>query len=177
MDERCLSLVEAALFMESAGANVEVLSEATQCTKEDVLEALAALRARYESVSYGVSLFENDGKWILAPKSDAWEVIKARYGKRQSSITKSTLTTLAIIAYSQPITRAQIESLRGVNIDGSMQRLRELDFVEEVGKLDAPGKPTLYGTTKEFLKAFSLKSIKDLPQLDEKEEERWSLAR
>lgn len=177
MDTRCVTLVEAALFMETSGATSDLLAQITGCDISDINDALTALHEKYENKDSGIALFESGGKWTLAPKTDCWEVIKARYSKRQPIITKSTLTTLAIIAYSQPVTRTQIESLRGVNVDGSMQRLRELKLIMEVGKLDAPGKPALYGTTKEFLKAFSLKSIKDLPQLDESEEERWSLAR
>lgn len=177
MDVKCVALVEAALFMETAGATVKLLCEVTGRAKSDVESAITILKEKYDDAGSGIALFENGDKWILAPKGESWDVIKDRYSKRQASITKSTLTTLAIIAYSQPVTRAQIESLRGVNIDGSMQRLRELRLITEVGKLDAPGKPVLYGTTKEFLRAFSLKSIKDLPQLDETEEERWSLAR
>ena len=85
--------------------------------------------------------------------------------------------TLAIIAYSQPITRAEIEQLRGVGVDNMIRLLIERNLIKEVGKKEAPGRPTLFGTTKEFLKLFRLNSIADLPKLDEDEQERFELAR
>ncbi|MCX8013569.1 MAG: SMC-Scp complex subunit ScpB, partial [Rectinema sp.] len=82
--------------------------------------------------------------------------------------------TLAIIAYSQPITRAEIEAIRGVNVDAMIRLLLSRNLIQEVGKRDAPGKPMQYGTTQEFLKYFRLDSIADLPRLDEIEDARFS---
>ena len=101
-----------------------------------------------------------------------------RYGKKnEGRLSKAAIETLSIIAYSQPVTRAEIESIRHVNADNMMRVLLERKFIKEVGKKDVPGKPVMYGTTKEFLEFFHLQSIADLPQLDEKESERFELAR
>ena len=96
---------------------------------------------------------------------------------RELSYLVDSFLTLSIIAYSQPITRAEIESIRHVNADNMMRLLLDRKFIKEVGKKDIPGKPVLYGTTNEFLEFFHLQSIADLPQLDEKESERFELAR
>ena len=87
------------------------------------------------------------------------------------------METLAIIAYSQPITRAEIEALRGVSADNMIRILLERNLIKEVGKKDVPGKPVQFGTTKDFLRLFRLNSIADLPKLDETESERFELAR
>jgi segregation and condensation protein B len=87
------------------------------------------------------------------------------------------METLSIIAYSQPITRAEIEAIRGVSADNMIRLLAERNLIKEVGKKDAPGKPVQFGTTKEFLKFFRLNSISDLPKLEETESERFELAR
>ena len=87
------------------------------------------------------------------------------------------METLAIIAYSQPITRAEIEQIRGVGVDNMIRLLIERQLIKEVGRRDTPGRPVEFGTTKEFLKFFRLNSIAELPQLDEKENERFVLAR
>ena len=87
------------------------------------------------------------------------------------------METLSIIAYSQPITRAEIEAIRGVSADNMIRLLADRNLIKEVGKKDAPGKPVQFGTTKEFLKFFRLNSISDLPKLEETESERFELAR
>ena len=123
-------------------------------------------------------LIQISGGWILSPKKELWEYLKDRYGKKnENKLSKSAMETLSIIAYSQPITRAEIENIRGVSADNMVRLLIEKNLVREVGKKDIPGKPIQYGTTKEFLKFFRMNSIADLPKLDEVESERFELAR
>ena len=118
------------------------------------------------------------GGWVLTPKKDLWDFLKERYGKKnEGKLSRSALETLSIIAYSQPITRAEIEAIRGVSADNMVRLLMERNLIKETGKKDIPGKPIQYGTTKEFLKFFRLNSISDLPKLDETESERFELAR
>ena len=113
----------------------------------------------------------NDGKTYK-------DILKEVYGsKREGKLSKSAMETLAIIAYSQPITRAEIEQIRGVGVDNMIRLLIERNLIREVGKKEAPGRPVLFGTTKEFLKLFRLNSISELPKLDEDEQERFELAR
>jgi len=89
-------------------------------------------------------------------------------------LSRAAMETLAIIAYSQPITRAEIEAIRGVNVDAMIRLLLEKNLIAEIGKRDVPGKPMQYGTTQEFLRCFGLNSIEDLPKLDEVENTRFS---
>ena len=107
-----------------------------------------------------------------------WGFLKDRYGKKnEGRLSRAAMETLSIIAYSQPVTRAEIEAIRGVSADNMIRLLIEKDLIKEVGKKDVPGKPAMFGTTKEFLKIFRLNSIADLPKLDETERERFELAR
>lgn len=177
MDARNVAILESILFMESAGASVDLLCEVSKLSQEEVGGCIRALQQKYMAIDSGLSISESNGKWLLTPKKECWDAISFRYAKKETRLSRSALETLAIVAYSQPITKAEIESLRGVNVDPMMRLLRELKFIKEVGKKDIPGKPVLFGTTAEFLKAFSLKSISDLPKLDEVDEARFTLAR
>jgi segregation and condensation protein B len=113
---------------------------------------------------------------IIIPKKTNWENLKERYGKKnESRLSRAAMETLAIIAYSQPITRSEIEAIRGVQADNMIRLLTEKNLIREMGKKDVPGKPIQYGTSREFLKAFRLGSIADLPKLDESEAERFEL--
>ena len=130
----------------------------------------------YASPSRGLEPIKSGGGWILAPKAELWEVLKERYGKKnENRLSRAAIETLSIIAYSQPITRSEVEAIRGVSADGMVRFLLEKEFIKEVGKKEAPGRPVQYGTTKEFLKYFRLGSIADLPKLDELESERFGL--
>ena len=118
------------------------------------------------------------GGWSLVPKKELWQVLRERYGsKSEGKLSRSAMETLSIIAYSQPITRGEIEAIRGVSADNMIRLLSDRNLIKEVGKKDVPGKPVLFGTTKEFLKFFRLNSISELPKLDEDEAERFELAR
>jgi segregation and condensation protein B len=113
---------------------------------------------------------------MISPKFDYWNSLKDRYGKKnEAKISRAAMETLAIVAYSQPITRAEIENIRGVSADNMMRLLLEKGLVRGMGKKDVPGKPVLYGTTKEFLKLFRLNSIADLPKLSESDMEKFEL--
>jgi segregation and condensation protein B len=113
---------------------------------------------------------------MISPKREYWDNLKDRYGKKNDSrLSKAALETLAIVAYSQPVTRAEIEQIRGVSADNMIRLLMEKTLVRETGKKDAPGKPVQYGTTREFLKFFRLESIADLPKLSESENDRFEL--
>ena len=115
------------------------------------------------------------GGYIFAPKKDLWEFLKARYGKKnENRLSRAALETLSIIAYSQPITRGEIENIRGVAADNMIRLLLSRTLIREAGKKDAPGKPIQYGTTREFLKLFRLASIADLPKLEEGDRERFA---
>jgi segregation and condensation protein B len=168
------AIVEAVLLLENEPVEAKKLSAITGLSAEAVEAAIAMLRQELETDQHGLEIVEIGGGYALAPKKDLWESLRIRYGKSaENRLSKAALETLAIIAYSQPITRAEIESIRGVSADGMIKLLVQRQFIKEVGKKDVPGKPVQYGTTKEFLKAFRLSTIADLPKLDGLERERF----
>ena len=170
--------IESILFLESEPLNIRALAAKAQLSDEVVEKCIENLIEKYKDESCGVELSMITGGYCLTPKKEYWEVLKEYYGsKRDGKLSKSAMETLSIIAYSQPITRSEIEAIRGVGVDAAMRLLIERNLVKEVGKKDAPGRPTQFGTTKEFLKVFRLNSIADLPKLDEDEAERFELAR
>lgn len=177
MEKEC-ALVEAVLFLESEPLNEKALASVTQLAVEVVQKCLVLLKEKYGQENSGVELAQIGGGWVLTPKKDLWNTLKERYGnKNGGKLSRSAIETLSIIAYSQPITRAEIEAIRGVAADNMIRLLVERNLIKEVGRKDVPGKPVQYGTTKEFLKFFRLNSIADLPKLDEEESERFELAR
>ena len=172
------ALCETILFLESEPLTVKVLSNKAQLSDEVVEKCLEHLKEKYAAENSGIELSMVTGGWCITPKKEYWELLKEFYGsKRDGRLSKSAMETLAIIAYSQPITRAEVEQLRGVGVDNMIRLLLERNLIKEVGKKEVPGRPTLFGTTKEFLKLFHLNSISDLPKLDEDDEQRFELAR
>lgn len=172
------ALIECILFLESEPLSVKVISNKAQLSEEVVNKCLEKLEEKYSAQDSGVELTMITGGWCLTPKKEYWDVLKEYYGsKREGRLSKSAMETLAIIAYSQPITRAEIEQIRGVGVDNMIRLLIERNLIKEVGKKEAPGRPALFGTSKEFLKLFRLNSIAELPKLDEDEQERFELAR
>lgn len=176
--EKEIALLEAIFFLEAEPLDNAALSKISGLGPEVVEKAIEELKEKYTSETSGIELVQISGGWIISPKSDLWSFLKDKYGKKNDNrLSKAAMETLSIVAYSQPITRAEIESIRGVSADNMIRLLIERDLIKEVGKKDIPGKPSQYGTTKQFLKFFRLNSISDLPKLDETESERFELAR
>jgi segregation and condensation protein B len=175
--EKETALVEAILYLESDPLEESALVRISGLSKDVVGMALAALEDRYARGDSGVELSRIGGGVMISPKREYWDVLKERYGRRnESKLSRAALETLSIIAYSQPITKNEIEAIRGVTqADTMMRLLLEKGLIRELGKKDVPGKPVQFGTTKEFLKFFRLESIADLPKLDESEMDRFEL--
>ena len=168
------ALLETVLFLESDPQTIESLSKITKFAPDVVEECIGRLKEKYSNADSGIELSLILGGLILTPKRECFDFVKERYGKKnEGKLSKSAIETLSIIAYSQPITRAEIESIRHVNVDNMMRILLDRKFICEKGKKDIPGKPTMYGTTNEFLEFFHLQSLSDLPKLDENENERF----
>jgi segregation and condensation protein B len=167
-------IIEAVLFLESEPLDVNMISRYSKLSRDVVVEALVVLKEVYDAPNHGLELIEFGGGYCFSPKADLWEFLKDKYGKKsENKLSRAALETLAIIAYSQPITRGEIENIRGVSADGMIKLLLAKEIIKEVGKKEAPGRPIQYGTTKEFLKQFRLKSISDLPKLDELDSEKF----
>jgi segregation and condensation protein B len=161
------ALIEAILLLETEPVDAKKISTIAGVTPEEAAAAVAELRDSWASEGRGIEIVEIGGGWALSPRRDLWESLKERYGKSgENRLSRAAMETLAIIAYSQPITRAEIEAIRGVSADGMMRLLIQKQFIREVGKKEVPGKPVQYGTTREFLKIFRLSTIADLPKLD-----------
>jgi len=168
--------VEAILFLESEPLDIASLARITTLSREQVHAALAVLEKEYQSPVHGLELVQIAGGYTLRPKQSQWERLRPRYGRKDGSrLSRAALETLSIIAYSQPITRMEIESIRGVSPDGMIKLLAEKNLIKEVGRKDSPGKPVQFGTTRDFLKYFQLSSIADLPKLDELDRDRFEM--
>ena len=174
--EKETALIEAILFMEANPIDEAGISRICGLSKDIVKEALEKLTERYALTDSGVELSFIGGGIQISPKREYWENLKDHYGKKnEGKISRAAMETLSIIAYSQPITKAEIKDFRGVNPDNMIHLLHERGLIDEVGKKDVPGKPIQYGTTREFLKLFRLSSIADLPKLGESDRDRFEL--
>lgn len=174
--EKETALIEAILYLESEPVDENFLVKISGFSKEVVDLALNELTQRYNREDSGIELSRIGGGICIVPKKELWEILKDRYGKKNDAkLSKAAMETLSIIAYSQPVTRGEIEAIRGVSADNMMRLLLDKGLIKETGKKDIPGKPIQYGTTKEFLKHFRLNSIADLPKLDDSESERFEL--
>ncbi|MDR1316222.1 MAG: SMC-Scp complex subunit ScpB [Spirochaetales bacterium] len=170
------ALIEAILFLETDPIDGKTLCRASALPQDVVDAALEALREKYSQPEHGVELLMLGGGYMFAPKKELWEYLKDRYGRKNDNrLSRAAIETLSIVAYSQPITRGEIYNLRGAAPDNMIRLLLARNLIREMGKKDAPGKPTQYGTTKEFLKLFRLASIADLPKLEEQDRERFAL--
>lgn len=174
--EREKALIEAILFLEVEPVEIRTLVRITGLAKAQVEAILDQIRTDCNSDDRGLELITVAGAVRFSPKKDLWPRLRERFGrKREGRLSRAAMETLSIVAYSQPITRPEIESLRGVTADTMIRQLLDRGLIRETGKKDAPGKPIQYGTTREFLEHFGLESIADLPRLDEIEQERFSL--
>ena len=164
-------LLEALVFVAWEPAPVKRLAEALGLEPKFTQELLLELQEAY--VGRGFQLVEIAGGWQFLTQPEAAPYIERLYKPRAQQLSKAALETLAIVAYRQPVTRAEIDNIRQVKSDAMLAKLMEKTLVKEVGRLDAPGRPILYGTTQEFLAAFGLVSLQELPPLadiDENEE-------
>jgi len=165
------SILESLLFVADGPQSVQRLAEVLDpVDKELIHELLHELRQDFEAQNRGIRLVEVAGGYQLrTPKANA-EAVKKFLGGRPARMGKATLETLAIVAYRQPITKAEIEAIRGVDVDGVITTLLERNLIRGVARKDVPGRPFLYGTTLEFLQLFNLKDLSQLPTLKEMEE-------
>ena len=174
--EKNTALVEAILYLESDPVDEGAIARIGGITKDAVKAALDNLSARYAAPESGFELSRSGGAVTITVKRVYWENLKERYGKKnEGKISRAAMETLAIVAYSQPVTRAEIEKIRGVSADNMIRLLHEKGLVREAGKKDIPGRPVMYGTTKDFLKLFNLSSIAELPKLSEIDREKFEL--
>jgi segregation and condensation protein B len=161
-------IIESLLFVATEPVPVEKIKEVTGAEKKTILEALNELMAHFRSENHGLQVVEIAGGYQMLTLSEnsPW-VKKFLTVKSTGRLSKPGLETLAIIAYKQPIIRSEIESIRGVDSGGVIRTLLERRLVKIVGRKEMPGKPMLYGTTREFLEYFGLSNLSGLPTLKE----------
>lgn len=161
------AVIEAVLF--TMGESVEI-SRLADVIEEDVKTTKSILKDMekyYEAEDKGISLTYFDNSVQLCTKAEMYEyLIKIAKAPRKMTLTDTVLETLSIIAYKQPITRVEIERVRGVSCDHAINKLLEYDLITELGRLDAPGRPLLFGTTEQFLRCFGVGSLEELPELN-----------
>jgi len=169
--EEIKSIIESLLFVADGPLTIQKLGEVLEGVgKADLRSTLDELQAELENNRRGIRLVEVAGGYQLrTPKVNA-DWVKKFLGGRPARMGRATLETLAIIAYRQPITRAEIEAIRGVDVDGIINALLDRSLIRAVARKDVPGRPFLYGTTPEFLQLFNLKDLTHLPTLKEMEE-------
>ncbi|HTZ11852.1 MAG TPA: SMC-Scp complex subunit ScpB [Candidatus Margulisiibacteriota bacterium] len=162
------SVVEALLFSSEKPLTLEQLKKAMDnLDPAEIRRAVEDLKSEYEQSNRGMRLMEVAGGYQMVTSSAFASFLKKLYKERKGEkLSKPALETLAIIAYKQPITKAEIESLRSVNIDGVIGSLSEKYLVRIVGRKKAPGRPFVFGTTRQFLEHFGLKSLEDLPKME-----------
>ena len=164
--DKIKSIIEAILF--SAGTVVETkkLMAILELSNEDIDAIMQSMKNEFEEQNRGIEIIKVDNGYQLCSKKEYYDYIYPIFDNRaKPSLSAAALETLAIIAYNPKITRSEIEQIRGVNSDGTIYKLLEYSLIEEVGRLDAPGRPTLYSTTNEFLKMFGISSLEELPEL------------
>lgn len=164
--QRQEAALEAVLFTMGESVEVKRLAEIIEETPKKTKEILEQMKEKWEEEGRGVTLIALEDSWQMCTRPELYEyLIKIAKAPRKYVLSDTLLETLSIVAYKQPVTRLDVERVRGVNCDHAINRLLEFGLVEEIGRLDAPGRPLLFGTTEQFLRTFGVSSLEDLPEL------------
>ena len=181
--EKTEAAIEAILFTMGESVEAEKIAVAIEHDVDTTVKIIHNMMDKYENEDRGIKIIELEGSFQLCTKEEYYEnLIRICSQPRRYTLTDAALETLSIIAYKQPVTKIEIEKIRGVNSDRSVNKLVELELVKEVGRFYAPGRPMLFGTTEEFLRTFGVGSIDELPVISEdmveqyKEEAEYEIA-
>lgn len=159
-------IIESIMFALGREVSINELSSVLELSPENVQEIVESMKVEFEEAGRGIQIINVNDGYQLCSRKENYEYIYQIIDKRNKpNLSQAALETLAIIAYNPKITRAEIESIRGVNSDGTIYKLLDHNLIEDAGRLDAPGRPTTYQTTKEFLRLFGYTSLEDLPDL------------
>ncbi|ROR22339.1 segregation and condensation protein B [Mobilisporobacter senegalensis] len=158
------AVIEAILFTMGEAVELSRIAAAVEHDEDTVRRILRSMMDQYESEERGIQIIELDGAFQMCTKQSMYEsIIKITHVPKKHVLSDVLLETLSIIAYKQPITKLEIEKIRGVKCDHAVNKLIEYNLVCEVGRMDAPGRPLVFGTTEEFLRYFGIESLEDLP--------------
>ena len=161
------AVIEAVLFTMGESVEIGRLADVIEEDVKTLKDILKGMEERYAREDRGITLVRFEDSVQLCTKEDMYEyLVKIAKVPKKMSLTDTVLETLSIIAYKQPVTRAEIERVRGVNCDHAINKLLEYDLIAELGRLDAPGRPLLFGTTEQFLRCFGVGKLDELPELN-----------
>ena len=165
-EDKIKGIIESILFAAGREVRITELMSALELSSDEVIKAVNGLKQSYKNEDRGLEIINIEDAYQLCTKIENYEYIYPIFDKRSKpNLSQAAMETLAIIAYNPRITRAEIETIRGVNSDGTIYKLLDYNLIEEAGKLDAPGKPMTYKTSKEFLKMFGISNLHELPEL------------
>ncbi|WFR60038.1 SMC-Scp complex subunit ScpB [Anaerocolumna sp. AGMB13025] len=168
--------IEAILFTMGEAVELERIAAAVEHDMDTTRKIIHNMMDQYEEENRGINIIELDGAFQLCTKAELYEaIIKIAHVPKKHVLTEVLLETLSIIAYKQPITKIEIEAIRGVKSDHAVNKLIEYNLVCEVGRMDAPGRPILFGTTEDFLRSFGIQSLEDLPVVNPEKIEDFKL--
>lgn len=164
--EKTKSVIEAILFAAGREVKINELVTALEIESSDIINIVESMKEEFVKENRGIEIFKVNDGYQMCTKKEYYEYIYPIIDKRSKpNLSNAALETLAIIAYNPKITRAEIEAIRGVSVDATIYKLLEYNLIEEAGRLDAPGRPTMYSTNNNFLKMFGFTSLEELPQL------------
>ena len=165
--DRIEAAIEAVLFAMGDSVEAEKLAAAIEHDVDTTVKIVHNMMDKYEAANRGIRIIELENSFQLCTKTEYYEqLIKVASQPRKYVLTDVLLETLSIIAYKQPITKLEIEKIRGVSCDHAVNKLVEYGLAKELGRLDAPGRPILFGTTEEFLRSFGVQALDELPAVD-----------
>ncbi|MCS7135448.1 MAG: SMC-Scp complex subunit ScpB [Candidatus Aenigmarchaeota archaeon] len=164
--EQVKGVIESLLFMSEKPISIKILTTLLNISEPYLKETISELIEEYKSRKAGILIIKIEDSYQMVTNPDYAEWISIfQKMNSQSKLSEQALETLAVIAYRQPITKAEIDKIRGVNSEHAVKSLMEKKLIKIVGKKELPGKPFLYGTTKEFLKLFGISSLNELPEI------------
>ena len=166
--EKLKGIIESILFTMGDSVSEKQLTQVLEISQEELFMTLMEMQAEYAADSRGITLVRLEDAWQLRTKPETYDYIrKLLVQPKKRSLTDVMLETLSIIAYKQPVTKQEIEAIRGVKSDFAVNKLVEYGLVCELGRLDTIGRPIVFGTTEEFLRCFGVSRIEELPDIDE----------
>lgn len=160
------AIIESLLFVSTEPLSVEEISKIISINPQEIRQLITEIQAEYQKDVHGFHLIEVAGGYLFATKVQYDQYIEKLIKPQLNNLSHAALETLAIISYKQPITRSEIEAIRGVKVDKIVSTLVEKNLIEEVGRKEGPGRPIIYATTKDFLRYFGLNDISELPKIE-----------
>lgn len=165
--EQMEAAIEAILFSAGEAVETERIAKAIGHDKETTRKLIRQMMLKYQKADRGIKIIELEDSFQMCTKQEYYEyLVEIALQPKKAVLTDVMLETLSIIAYKQPVTRVEIEKIRGVKCDHAINKLLEFNLIQELGRLDAPGRPIVFGTTEEFLRNFGVQSTDDLPEIN-----------